>query len=220
MGVPSYASPYFGSFDRLWSRRTVLLLQLRDGQGGGEGSQGEEPAIFPLIARATYMDSALIEAGFLTFADLASMNENESSVFRSAYMKARASGDTLFIWLEMRTSSTEEFLDLGRWTIFLQDESGRQIEPSRFVEHPVQRQGGRGADQDDLRTEGRERPGFSATVKKEVELYFHRPSALSGINGGEHARTLRLIMLETKNPLVRAEGAWQISADSIIRGPR
>ncbi len=121
MGSPSYASPYFGPFDRLWSRRTILLTQLRDGPGGGAGSPGEESILFPLTARATYMDSALIDAGFHTFEDLASMNDSESSVFRSAYGRARASGDTLFIWLEMRTSSTEDFLDLGRWTIFLQD---------------------------------------------------------------------------------------------------
>src|SRR5258706_11905326 len=141
------------------------------------------------------MDSALIDAGFHTLEDLAAMSDSESSDFRSAYARARASGDTLFIWLEMRTSSTEDFLDLGRWTIYLQDETGRQIEPSRFVEHPLSRQGGRGAEPEELRSGGRERSGFAATVKKEVELYFRQPPAAGGSPGAAYTRTLRLIML-------------------------
>jgi hypothetical protein len=219
-GLSPSASPYLGSFDRLWSRRTIILSQLRDGQGGGADSPREGSGFIPVTARATYMDSALIAAGLHTFADLASMNDEESSTFRSNYWNSRATGDTLFIWLELRTSATEDFLELGRWTIFLEDESGKQIEPSRFVEHPVQRQGGRVAEQEERRGDGRGSPVFAATVKKEVELYFHQPPPGSRNGNGESPRTLRLIMFETKNPLARVEGAWQIAADSVSRGPR
>jgi hypothetical protein len=63
-------------------------------------------------------------------------------------------------------------------------------------------------------------PGLAATAKKEVELYFHRMPPPSGATSPALRGALRFVMLETRNPLIRAEGAWRISAGSVSREER
>lgn len=215
--LPSAASPYLGAFDKLWSQRTILLTQQREGEGapilptGGTDSPPGGSGLFPVTVRATYMDSTLIDNGLQTFAELASMSGEERSQFRSIYKNGRASGDSLFVWLELETSATEEFLTLDRWTMFLENEEGRQFEPARIRELPIQRQRRQSAEPDEPRAQERDLSGFAATARKEVELYFRQIPGESRNPAGAALRTLRFIMFETKNPVVRAEGAWQVT---------
>ncbi len=223
MHSPAVASPYLGDFEILWGERTITLMQEEEGRripspdAGGAEPSGGGLAFFPLIVRATYMDSALIAAGLSTFAHLASMTEDEETKFRSTYATIRPSGDSTFIWLEIRTSATEEYLKLDRWTLILENEDGRQIEPGRIVEHPVKRQAPAANEQAGA---ARENSGFGASAGKAVQLYFGSVPPASRMREGTSRRTLRIAMLETKNPAVRVEGSWQISGSSVERTPR
>jgi hypothetical protein len=217
---PPVVSPYLGAFDKLWNARTILLTQ-EEGQGplvpAGGGDAGGGAALFPLAVRATYMDSTLIESGLSAMADLASMSAGERSRFGSDYQRTKASGDSIFIWVVLQTSATEDFLRLDRWTMFLENEDGVQTEPGRIVEHPLGRPAG-GAAEPAPGTG--EESGFVRSVRKEVELYFRPIPPGSAGKDGDSPRILRFVMLETKNPLVRAGGAWNISSGSITRGSR
>jgi hypothetical protein len=165
------------------------------------------------------MDSALVNAGLRAFGDLALMSEYERSQFSSEYRKARSGGDSVFIWIEMRTSSTEEFLQLDRWTMYLENEDGAQSEPGRIVEHPARREQAQQASED-IRGSGREPSTSTANAVKEVELYFRQLPSRSANATVPPARILRFVMLEARNPLIRAEASWQISASSVSRGGR
>ena len=223
MRSPGVASPYLGDFERLWAERTVTLVQDQQGRhipspdAGGSETAGGGLGLFPLTVRATYMDSELIASGLSTFSRLASMSGEEEAKFRLAYAATRASGDSTFIWLEMRTSATEDYLKLDRWTLILENEDGRQFEPGRIVEHPIKRQAS-GTNEEG--GPGRENPAFGASVGKAVQLYFPGIPAPSRAQEGSATHTLRIAMLDVKNPALRAEGSWQISGSSVERNPR
>jgi len=207
-------SPYFGSFDKLWTERTIEIPPI--GAGGGlllPFSGNGEPSIFPLTIRATYMDSAVINSGFHEFVRLTAMTDKEAAIFKDTYWNKHTTGDTLFIWAEMRTTSTVEFLDLHRWTIFLENDEGYQFEPARIVEHQLEQTnkpffppGNRYQE----RPPGTQEIRYGSSMKKNVELYFpiHRfgDSIFS-----PRTTHLKFVILETEHPLVRAESSWILS---------
>ena len=216
-GMEAVPSPSLGPFDKIWSAHTVLLRQESEGGGapflpfGGGESEGPRVEPFPLVARATYMDSTLIDAGIRQFSDLASMTQAEVDSFQARYRSMHCPQDSLFIWLTLSTTSTPEFLLLNRWTIFIENDEGRDFEPGRIVEHPVRNGSPRQAlggseDVDRVRDEGRL---IWSPVSKDVELYFplhHFGNALIG--SGTHS--LKCVILDSRNVRVRAEAEWNL----------
>ncbi len=213
------SSPLLGNFDKLWLKRTIILRQ--DGGGGGGPllpfGGGESPGSgfepFPLIVQATYMDSTLIEAGIREFADLSSMTPAETDSFRTAYKLRHCPNDTLFVWVELSTSSTPEFLNLDRWTIFIENDEGRDFEPGRIVEHPLRRGPSARipAESGGLSRESEESPW--SQVSKDIECYFplsHFGDALIG----KTTQKLRFVFLDSKHPRVRAEADWDLPPSS------
>jgi len=210
-GGGSSAAPYLSRFEKLWAERTILLTPSHSGAGSaGLGA-------FPVLVRATLMDSTLVNAGIEEFVTLASMNEEEIMHFRQSYARSHSRGDSILIWVEMQTTATEDFLQLDRWTIFLENEGGQQVEPGHVVEHSLQRQRSQfvfsGAPVgDDTQEDG----GMWAPVTKQVELYFPRLLVAETHYGNEAHQGLRFVLFDVKNPNVRAEGVWaQAPADGV-----
>jgi hypothetical protein len=206
------------SFDKLWEERTISLGQGGGGlripffssPGGGEMSDRES---FPLSVRATVVDSTLIEAGLREFARLAKMSDQELADFRARYSKAHDLGHNIYIWAELQTALAEEYLNLDRWAIFLEDEEKHQFEPVRVVEQPRERGVERRvvptqAGSDEF-PEGRFQGRF--TRAKDVELYFPMSRLAGEPILSPAAKALKLVMLQADNPNVRAEGAWDPS---------
>lgn len=206
------------AFDKLWEERTISLGQGGGGLGipffssPGGGEMGDREA-FPLFVRATLVDSTLIEAGIGEFARLAKMSDEELVDFRARYKKAHDLGHNIYIWAELETTLSEEYLKLSRWAIFLEDEKRHQFEPVRVVEQPKER----GMERRAVTTQ-RESGDFSGTrfqgrflITKDIELFF----PVSRLTGepilSPAAKALKLVMLQTDNPSVRAEGAWDPS---------
>jgi hypothetical protein len=206
------------TFDKLWEERTISL-----GQGGGGsrnplfsspggGGMGEREA-FPLFVRATLMDSTLVDAGIKEFGRLAKMSDEELADYRARYKRAHDIGHNLYIWAEMQTALSEEYLRLGRWAIFLEDEQKHQFEPVRVVEQPKEK--GMERRVVTTETESDEFPGvrFQSRVlhTKDVELYFPMSQLTGEPILSPATKTLKLVMLQADNPNVRAEGAWDSS---------
>lgn len=217
-GFAPLTSGFLGGFDKLWAARTITLRQERAGGGGpflpfgGGEPQGGDAGPFPLNVRATFMDSALVETGIRELADLSSMTQTEADSFRTTYRSLHCPDDTLFLWIALSTTSTPEFTDLDRWTIYLENDQGRDFEPSRIVEHPLRRgAGGRSSNEFAGPDVAPDRSGMPwSPVTKDVECYFplhHFGESLIGSS----ARTLKLIFLDSKHPRVRAEAAWDLS---------
>lgn len=202
-------------FEKLWAERTISFGQTFGGAGTspftGPGGGGE--LAFPLIVRATFMDSILIEAGIKEFGRLASMSDEELNRYRASYRSAHNLDDKLFVWVELQTSFSEEYLQLGRWTLFLEDENKHQVEPTHIVEHP----GGReSAIRSTSSGEERGSPlggralGWSA-VTKDVELYLPLYRVGGEALVSNTTKSLKFVVVQSTNPSVRAEGTWDLS---------
>lgn len=206
------------AFDKLWEERTISLglagggLRIPFFSSPGGNETGDREA-FPLFVRATLVDSTLVEAGIREFARLAKMSDQELVDYRARYKKAHDLGHNIYIWAEMQTALSEEYLKLGRWAIFLEDEDKHQFEPVRVVEQPRER----GMERRAVTTQ-RESGNFAGTrfqgrflITKDIELFF----PVSCLTGepilSPAAKALKLVMLQTDNPSVRAEGAWDLS---------
>lgn len=213
------SAPYFGSFDKIWNERTITLPPAGNSGPGmlfpfsGE-SNSDETFAFPLTIRATYMDSALVNVGFKEFCQLARMSESEQSAYVEKYKKAHITNDTLFIWAEIQTTFTSEFLNLRRWTIFLENEEGKQFEPSRILEYPIEQSNRKFYPPGDRNKSGSPLvPDFRFTnlIKKNVELYFpvrRFDDSLFTAN----TTHLKFVILDTEHPLVRAESSWTLTS--------
>ena len=210
-------APSLTLFDKLWSERTIILGQGMDGRGvpllpmmGG----GQNVAPFPMTVQATLMDSALVAEGIREFGRLASMNDAELIRFDSLYHSVHNDNGYLYVWAEIRTTSTEDFLQLDKWTIYLENDQGRQLEPGRIVASPIMKDQSfalssrGGVDQARGPRQGSEL--WTPSVR-DVELYFplQRKGEEAFLNPGD--RNLKFIMLENTNPAVRAEGMWLLS---------
>jgi len=198
---PSLLAP---SFERVWKEHTIVLgSHLRRGTGppSSSGPGGQNPlGPFPVIVHATIVDSLLIEAGIQEFARLAGMDALRVDVYRQAYRQLHRLGDAVFVYLEMETPWTEEYLKPDRWILYVEDMDGHQVEPAHIVEHPVGQQ-----------TAWQGSPAAPDTSispsrsKRALELYFPLPHSPHSHTRPER---LKFVMVDVNERHVRAEGEW------------
>ncbi len=219
--VARVSVPPLNEFDRCWSERTITLTAGNRGgssalgpmMGMGSGGNGGGGGGFPLIVEATLFDSTLLHSAVDYYGKLASMDAGERGRFDSLYRATHDMHSSIYVWMQMRTSATPEFLDLDKWTIYLQNDRGDQTEPARIIPGSVRMRSdwGPGAEFMGGMQPGQDRWG---SAQRNVELYF----PLRRIGGGEflasNAQHLKLIFLENDNSIVRAEGEWSFAASA------
>jgi hypothetical protein len=131
-------------FDSLWNSRTITIFPqqggsfgfppIMPGRGMGRPTGG---GMFELIIRATLMDSSLIESGINQYAQLIGMTPAEKKEYQDRYEQDHYRGQYLYIWARVMTPFSEGYLNLNRWTFFLETESGHQLEPEKVIEQKV-----------------------------------------------------------------------------------
>jgi hypothetical protein len=168
---------------------------------------------FPLLVRATFMDSSLIEEGIREYGRLAKMNNEELVAYRTRYETSHDVDSTLYIWVELQTGLAEDYLRLDRWTIFLEDDQGHQFDALRVEPHPVQ-----SATERRLAVTRNERDGFPggrfqvpSLMRRDVELYFPKYQFSGHPVLSPATKSLKFVMLQSDNPNVKAEGVWDFS---------
>ncbi len=206
------------SFDKLWEERTISFGQGSDRTGfpsfsGSSVGDRSERGAFPLILHATFMDSVLVEAGSQEYSRLASMTEGELKSYRESFLSAHDISRYIYIWIELQTPLSEEYLKLDRWTIFLEDEQKHQFDPIRVVEHPRERGVARRqpTSEDETGNLLSERLQERFLVAKDVEFYFPKYHIQGEPVVGSEMRRLKLVVVQSSNPNVRAEGTWDLS---------
>jgi hypothetical protein len=168
---------------------------------------------FPLLVRATFMDSSLIEEGLRQYGRLAKMDNQELTEYRARYETNHDVDSTLYIWVELQTGLAEDYLRLDRWTIFLQDDQGHQFDPGRLEPHPVQ-----SASEGRLAMSQNESYGFPggrfqvpSVTRRDVELYFPKYQLTGEPILTPTTKSLKFVILQSDNPNVKAEGVWDFS---------
>jgi hypothetical protein len=152
------------------------------------------------------MDSMLVEVGIREFGRLAGMDTNGLEMYRKSYRARYRFDENFFVYVEMQTFLAEDYLRVARWIFFVEDEKGNQVEPERVVEHPIQRQGPRSLPSSGL---GVGPEGFGAE-KRIIEFYFPLDRFPEGVRALRKSG-LKLVLLDAGNPLVRAEGTWNLT---------
>lgn len=199
---------FSSSFEAAWRKNTIVLgsgLSRGPGPflvpGGGRGD-----AAFPLIVRATIMDSFLVDMGIREFGGLAGIDTNSLESYRGTYLKHHRLDGCVFLYVDIQTFLAEDFLEADRWVFFVENTQRNQIEPLRIVQHPLQRQTPR----PDSPYEVRSWIPFRFT-KRILELYFPL-NRLPGIEKTlEGFRSLKFVVLDINNSHVRAEGMWDLT---------
>ncbi|HKJ66768.1 MAG TPA: hypothetical protein VKA68_02330 [bacterium] len=211
--IPLIDSP----FEDLWEQHTIFLSRTFRDDGGflaggsGPGMGGGGP--FPLIIRATLMDSALIEQGIATFAQLADLTPAETKAYRERYRKERDLGTHLYIWAEMYTRYHESYLNLDRWIFFVEDASGQQYEPVRVVEVETRQTDRFVRDRGLYEPRTMQIPGLRREPfpGKVVEFYFPRTSYYGKKVLSRQNHTLIFGAVNREDLDERAEGSWDLT---------
>jgi hypothetical protein len=204
------------SFQVLWEKRTVYFGQARRGgkslqmgipfvMTGGPGGDSE----FPLHITATLMDSLLIEVGLKHYASLIKMTPEEEAEFCSAYYQRYDPSNHLLIWCELQTSWAELHLDLDRWTIFIEDDTGNQYEPVQILEEPPPiRQTMTDMFPDFLPRQGRRAWEFH---QKTIMFCFPKFDFYQNSIISDEVQFLKLVFQLSGDPQTRAEGVWMFN---------
>jgi hypothetical protein len=206
------------TFDKLWDERTISIGQ---GQGGtrspfsfpmGEGGMADRES-FPLLVRATFMDSGLIEEGIREYGLLAKMNNEELAAYRARYETSHDVDSTLYIWVELQTGLAEDYLRLDQWTIFLEDDQRHQFDPIRVEPHLAQSESQRrlAMNQDEREEYPVGRYQVPSLKRRDVELYFPKYQLSGQPILTPATKNLKFVMLQSDNPSVKAEGVWDVS---------
>jgi hypothetical protein len=118
------------SLDRSDGARPGLPFSPR---GGGEMYGG----MFPLTITATLMVDEVMDAGLLYYEKMAEMSPQQADSFSQNYRQGNQLDQYVLIEVSLQTSWAENYLDLKRYTIFIEDDQQNKLEPARIVEQPV-----------------------------------------------------------------------------------
>jgi hypothetical protein len=112
--------------------------------------------------------------------------------------------------VELQTTLSEEYLKLGRWTIFLEDEQRHQFDPVRVEEHPVESGMERRLPMTQDGSEGFPEARFlgQPLIRRDLELYFPKYQLTGEPILSAKTTTLKLVFLQADDTSVRAEGTW------------
>jgi hypothetical protein len=200
------------------SRWTVVLGSRRPNRPSGlvapafaTGSGPSREAGFPITVSATLMDRQVIEAGLHYYAEMISMSPDEIENFRKRYWDIYEPDKSILIEASLQTTEAENYLDLSRWTIFLEDDQGNQIGLSKISENPLSST----HFSNRINSPEFERPFFMdfSYHAKNVLLYFPRIDYYGNPSIHEDVKYLKIVFLLDVGGHARAEGSWLFSTN-------
>ena len=114
----------------------------------------------------------------------------------------------------MKTSYTEEILELDRWNIWWEDNNGNKYNPAELIEYPLENTQENvfnkliPANRDSANKDFNQVKISSKTVL----LFFPK----TDVNGekviDENTKSLKLVLLEWSNRSIRNEGTWNLKS--------
>jgi hypothetical protein len=191
--------------------RTKRTIVLSAGRGESPrfmlpGSPGRmRGGDFPLIVTATLMDDRVVKTGFLFYETALGMTSEEAAEFQRKYRTRYETDQYFLIEVSLQTAMAENYLDLDRWTIFIEDDAGSQNVPARITELPLSSQVMTGTVED---VGKRLMPVDWTRHRKTVLLYFPRKDYYGKPVLHENLKTLTLVFLLEKGGKGRGQGTW------------
>jgi hypothetical protein len=177
-------------------------------QGGMHGFD------FPLTVTATMMHDQVIESGFSYYENAIRMTPEQAASFRQAYRSQNEVDRYLLIEASLQTRMAENYLDLDRWSIFIEDDAGNRNVPEKIVEQPGSSQVMEGMMEDPIQK--RPMPFDWTHHRKTVLFYFSRKDYYGKSLLHENLKELKLVFLLEKGGSGRGEGIWIFNDKKVI----
>jgi hypothetical protein len=188
------------------SRWTVRLNPVAEGSGSSGFRSGGARGNFPLIIEATMMNEQVIESALLYYRNMAEMTPQEADAFRQAYWNKNNMDRFFLIEVLLQTSWVEDYLDLKRWTIFIENDQGKKQEPLKVVAHPVSsRSMKQRVPQPD---QGQPMSLDWKHHQKVVFLYFPKKDLYGNPTIPKDTKRLKIVFILEEGGTGRAEGSW------------
>jgi hypothetical protein len=195
------------AFREVKSKYTVVL----ESKGGRlsilPGGPDPVRSGFPLMITATLMDSSVVRAGWRFYEYIVGMSSAEAESFRQSYNDRHKTDEYILVETLIRTTAAENFLDLSRYTIYLEDDRGNQVMPAEIEEMPVSTTHMEGT----VGNPSDRRRSFYMNVTnrmKTVFLYFPRNDYYGNPTIYDGIEYLKLVFLLDVGKSTRAEGTW------------
>ncbi|MBN2104728.1 hypothetical protein JW835_11870 [bacterium] len=186
-------------------RKNRPLFILSGPPKGGHGSD------FPLSVAATLMRVQVIEAGFSHYAEAINMNQEQAADFQKACRQQHELDKYLLIEALLQTRMADNYLDLDRWTIFIEDDTVNQNVPKKIVK--LARSSVITQEMMEVPNQKQQTPFEWTHHRKTVLLYFSRKDYYGKPVLHDDLKTLKLVFLLEKGGTGRAEGSWIFKSD-------
>lgn len=185
-----------------WS---VSSFQSRDGgfPGGRGGSTG---TIIPISVQGLFVSPPIIQAGIAYFSAYLNLTPEERAQIRRDFRRQWLTESLFPVLLTLRTNLHESYLDLRRWTIFIQDDQRNQYEARQVQELPNPALNA-GAIEGEER--GIRRPAMVRRVKR-VLMHFPIADYEGKPLFTDQGRRLKFIVISNENLEQRLEMEWRV----------
>ena len=191
-------------------KRTIVLSPGKGDTGSRlmmPGSPGRITGFdFPLMVTATLMDEGIISAGFAYYEEALGMTAEEAAEFQRKYRIRYETDQYFLIEASLQTTMAENYLDLDRWSIFIEDDTGSQNIPARITELQGSSQVMSGSVEDPFRK--RPMPVEWTRHQKTVLFLFPREDYYGKPVLHDGMKTLTLVFLLEKGGSGRGQGTW------------
>ena len=172
------------------------------GARGSGGAAGPPPVSF----HALFAGEKIVKAGIDYVSYFLDLPANEAQQVYKDYREQWQTDAHFPVLLTLRTNMQESYLDLSRWTLFVEDDDRNQYEAMKVVD--VTNDGVQ-APSNDRQEKRITRPIFSARVKRLV-LLFPRESFSGKPIWSKKGRKLTFVLLSNEHPEQRLEAEWRV----------
>lgn len=199
----SDASPYIDAI----SKNTIVFgvgVRMTGGDAffKGIGKPGGPPSLypgFPLQISATIIDEEVITESGDYYANLGGLTDTEKDSFLLNYRNHYKLDEYDLIWIYMRTTFAENYVNPEYWVIFVQDEDENQFEPQKISEEALLTKNGN--------YPAKER--WRRAQTKEIQFALLLPK--KKFDGGSwipESGNLKIVFMNPNKQAERAEGTW------------
>ena len=178
-----------------------MLSSFSEG-GGGEMRGGD----FPLMVEATLMDSEVVQAGLSYYAETVGMSLEEADSFRQDYWIRNNLDKNFLVETSLQTMYAENYLDLSRWTVFVEDDEKNQHTPVRIKEKPTFSRHAEGMSK--MPNQKRPMPFDYTRHEKIVFFYFPKQDFYGQPIIRKDMKELKIVFILEKDGKGKAEGRW------------
>ena len=173
----------------------------------GIGKSGGPPPLrpsFPLQISATIIDDEVISKSGDYYSILGGLTESEKDSFLANYRDHYNLDENDLIWIYMRTTLAENYVNPEKWVIFVQDEDENQFEPKKVSEEDFF------IENDNFPAKER----WRRAQIKEIQFALLLPKKkFDGKSWIPATGKLKIVFMNITNQSERAEGTWIFKSD-------